>query len=110
MISDCRRWSMRCDADVPIRDDHFNLINGGFTVGIAVLAIGFVIWLHWRLRLWVEARLQGMVDKLKEELPPLFVGEYITRGDIEAHRKRLDELEALGRNVEDRLNLLMKKL
>lgn len=95
---------------VPVSTDHFNAINAMFTVVIVLTAAGFVMLLHWRLRLWVEARLHSVVQSLKDELPPLIVGECITRQEIEEDRRRLDELESLSRNVEDRLNLLMKKL
>lgn len=93
-----------------VRTDHFIIPNAVFTVTLVLVALVVVWVMHFFLRRWVVHQLHAVVESMKTELPPLIVGECITRQEIEEDRRRLDELESLSRNVEKRLDLLMKKI
>ena len=66
-------------------------------VALTILAVSF-----WRRRdFWVE-QMAALGRHMKEELPPIIVGEIMTRWDMERVDRRLGELETIVGFLESR--------
>ena len=74
-------------------------LSMGCVLGLVVVAVQF-----YRRKRFFMAQFHALADELKRDLPPVIVGEILTRWDMAAHERRLMDLEAKADWLERRQN------
>lgn len=73
--------------------DWLPALNLFLLVAVIISLVPLMFWFY-KIRPVLSARLLGMVEEMKHELPPALIGEIMTRWDMNRWADRLDDLEA----------------
>lgn len=60
---------------------------------LVIVAVGVLVWVLARRKRMFDQMFHHLADQMKEELPPIIVGEMLTRWDLVGYERRITDLE-----------------
>lgn len=87
--------------------------DGGWLLFLALLGsmiVALFVWQFRKQQRWLDGRIAAAFQQMKLELPPLFLGEYLTKNEFADYRERLEQFETQSRYLQECIDRLSRRL